>query len=89
MRRGSVLRCDSLSPYTQHELRRAGGRAPCQKFMADLKAYRLGACGVRGVGQVYWGVRGWVCCQTLDACKSIWRYMSWASRPTHRGLGVC
>ena len=45
---GSDLRavCIDKQNDLHDELRDAQGRAPCQKFMADLEACRLEACGL-------------------------------------------
>ena len=43
---GSVLRAECIDTDLHDELQDAQGRAPCQKFMADLEASRLEACGL-------------------------------------------
>ena len=45
--RGSVLKVDGsrTSAFIFEALQRAQGRAPCQKFITDLEARRLEACG--------------------------------------------
>ena len=46
--RGSVLKaeCIEVMGRLPSALQDAHGRAPCQKFMADLEACRLEACGL-------------------------------------------